>query len=92
MACTYILRCEDGELYVGSTNDINERFKTHQARRGSKFTKIHKPVEIVYTEQYETYQEAFKRERQIHGWSKAKKEALIAGDIELLKELSKSRS
>jgi len=88
MAYTYILRCEDGELYVGSTEDMDVRFKTHVAKRGSKFTKTHKPVEIVYTEQYDTYQEAFKRERQLHGWSRAKKEALIAGDIEKLKELS----
>ena len=58
---------------------------------GSKFTKAFKPIKLVYTEEYDRIDEAFKRERQIHGWSHAKKEALIKGDFDLLKKLSKSK-
>ena len=91
MAYIYILRCENDELYVGSTNDINDRVVRHKSGRGAVYTKHHKPEELIYTEEYETYQEAFKRERQIKGWSRAKKEALVAGDIEKLKQFSKSK-
>lgn len=92
MAYTYILRCGNGEFYVGSTNDLQQRLHQHQTGRGGQFTHCTPPVELVYTEEYPTYKEAFRRERQIHGWSHAKKEALINGDIELLKQLSKSKS
>lgn len=91
MATTYILRCADNKLYVGSTTDIEERIKRHNAGYVSEFTHLYRPVELVYKEDYDTYQEAFKRERQLKKWSLSKKEALIAGDIERLKELSKSK-
>ena len=90
-AATYILRCADNKLYVGSTTNIEERLKRHKAGYASKFTRLHKPVELVYKEEYNTYQEAFRRERQLKKWTLAKKEALIAGDIDKLKELSKSK-
>lgn len=91
MATTYILRCADNKLYVGSTTDIEERIKRHNAGYASEFTHLYRPVELVYKEEYDTYQQAFKRERQLKKWSLAKKEALIAGDFERLKELSKSK-
>ncbi len=91
MAYIYIPRCENDDLYVGSTIDINDRVVRHKSGRGAVYTKHHKPEELIYTEEYDTYQEAFKRERQIKGWSRAKKEALIAGDIEKPKQLSKSK-
>jgi len=91
MAHLYILRCANDSLYVGSTDNIEERIKKHKSGWGSQFTGSHEPIELVYTEEYTTYKEAFKRERQIKGWSRAKKEALITGDIELLKQLSKSK-
>lgn len=83
-AYTYILRCAEGPLYVGSTTDLEDRLRRHQSGNGSQFAKLHKPVELIYKEEYDTYQQAFKRERQLHGWTVAKKEALIKGDIELL--------
>lgn len=92
MAYTYILRCGDGKLYVGSTNDLEDRLREHQTMRGGRFTKLHQPVELVYSEEFDTYPEAFRRERQLHGWSIAQKEALIKGNIELLRNLSKSKS
>ena len=89
MAFTYILECSNGEYYVGSTSDIEKRLYEHQKGRGCAFTAAHLPVKLVYTEEYPTIEEAYKRERQLHKWSHAKKEALIKGDIELLKQLSK---
>ena len=86
---TYILLCANNTYYVGSTTNLEQRLKQHNAGHGSGFTKAHRPFTLVYTEEYNSYQAAFKRERQLHGWSHAKKEALIKGDIELLKELSK---
>ena len=91
MAITYILLCGNGEYYVGSTSDIGRRLQEHQSGRGADFTKGHLPVKLVYTEEYHTIEEAYKREKQLHGWSRAKKEALIRGDIETLKQLSKSK-
>ena len=81
---TYILRCADNKLYVGSTTNIEERIKRHNSGCASEFTHLHRPVELVYKEDYDTYQEAFRRERQLKKWSLAKKEALIVGDIEKL--------
>ena len=91
MPVTYILLCANNEYYVGSTSDIEQRLHDHQTGRGADFTKGHLPVKLVYTEDYSTIEEAYKRERQLHGWSRAKKEALIRGDIEELKRLSKSK-
>ena len=92
MACVYILRCGNGKFYVGSTEDLTDRMRRHNGGIGSDFTKLNRPLELVYTEEFPTYKEAFKRERQLHGWSHAKKEALIAGDIEKLKTLCKHKS
>ena len=91
MATMYILQCSNGEYYVGSTTDIEKRLNEHQKGRGCAFTKAHLPIKLVYTEEYSTTEQAYKRERQLHGWSRAKKEALIKGDIEELKKQSKSR-
>ena len=90
MAYTYILKCKNGEYYVGSTIDMKRRLAEHQAGLGGRFTSSHLPVKLIYTEEYQTIEDAFRRERQLHGWSRAKKEALIKGDVELLKQLSKS--
>lgn len=91
MAHLYILRCLDNSLYVGSTDNLEERIKRHKAGFASDFTKQHTIAKLVYTEKYPTYKDAFRRERQLKGWTRAKKEALIVGDIELLKELSRTR-
>lgn len=90
-AYTYILECANGQYYVGSTNDLDRRLQEHQKGLGGRFTKAHLPVKLVYTEQYQTVEQAFYRERQLHGWSRAKKEALIIGDLNKLKESSKSK-
>ena len=91
MAVIYILLCANNKYYVGCTSDLERRLLEHQSGRGADFTKGHLPFKLVYTEEYSTLEEAYKRERQLHGWSRAKKEALIRGDIEALKQLSKSK-
>ena len=77
---TYILRCANGQYYVGSTTNLDLRLKEHQEGKGCGFTKAHLPVELIYTEEYETAEQAYTRERQLHGWSRAKKEKLISGE------------
>ena len=96
MNVVYILLCANGEYYVGSTTNLAIRLKEHTSVdggffRGAKFTNAHCPVELVYTEEYQTEHEARIRERQLHKWSHAKKEALIKGDRDKLKELSKKK-
>lgn len=87
----YILKCANGSYYVGSTTELERRIQQHQSGEGGAlFTKAHLPIQLVYTEEFDRIDEAFNRERQIHGWSKAKKEALIRGDIQALQSLSKS--
>ncbi len=85
--CVYILVCTDGTYYTGSTNDVEKRFQDHLGGHGARYTKSHKPVKIIHQEKFATKSEALKREAEIKSWSKAKKEAIIAGSLELLKEL-----
>ena len=77
MNYTYILRCSDGTYYCGWTNDIENRLKTHNAGKGSKYTKVRLPVELVYYEEFETKEEAMSREWHIKKLSRAQKEELI---------------
>lgn len=88
---TYILQCGDGSFYTGSTKDLTLRIEQHKNGEGSNFTSSHLPVKLVYYESFDRIDTAFKREKQIQGWSKAKKIALIKGDIEKLKQLSKNK-
>ena len=87
----YILRLQSRGLYIGQTKDLNQRYKEHCSGQASRTTKLDSPIGIVYREKYQTLIEARKRETQIKKWSKAKKEALIAGDTAKLKGLAKSR-
>ena len=87
-AYTYILECANGQYYVGSTVDLERRLKEHRAGLGGWFTRRHRPVKLVFYERYSSVEEAFARERQLHGWNRAKKEALINGEAERLPGLS----
>ena len=91
-AYVYILRLESGNLYIGSTRDIDARCEDHYQGRACRTTRIDPPIELVYSEETESLTIALKRENQLKRWSRAKKEALIANDIEELKRLSKSRT
>ena len=89
---TYILRCSDDSYYTGSTNDIDKRIAQHQAGEGANYTKKRLPIELIYFEEFQRVDEAFLREKQIQGWSRAKKEALIKGNFQKLQEASKSKA
>ena len=80
----YILRCGDGTLYTGCTNDLPRRLQAHQSGRGAKYTRSRLPVELVYYEIFETKEEAMKRECAIKKLSRPQKERLIESDANLL--------
>ena len=88
----YILRCADDSFYVGSTRNLEYRLEQHKAGKGANHTKTRLPVKLVYYETFERIGKAFAREKQIQKWSRAKKFALIAGDIERLKALASTPS
>src|SRR3989338_5944263 len=85
---TYILLCADNSYYTGSTKYLDLRLKQHQSGEGANHTRKHGPVELVYVEVFNRIDHAFYREKQIQGWSRAKKEAIIRGEINRLKEFA----
>jgi putative endonuclease len=93
-AYVYMLRCADGSYYVGSANgnDLTRRMQEHEtgAYRGYAFTR--RPVQLVWSEYFDRIIDAIAVERQIKGWSRAKKEALIREDWKSLQVLARRRS
>ncbi len=95
----YILECSDGTFYTGSTKDLERRINEHQGskeagtkiknEKGANYTKVRRPVKLVYYEEYERIDDAFYREKQVQNWSHEKKLALIEGQTELLPKLAK---
>ncbi len=79
MAWVYILRCADGSFYTGSTTDLELRLWQHNEGLGANFTRKRLPVELAYAEESESVELAFVREKQIQGWSRRKKLAVIEG-------------
>lgn len=78
MNYVYILKCKDGTLYTGYTNNLEKRIKTHNSGKGAKYTRCRLPVELVYSEAYETKSEAMKREYYIKQMSRENKMKLIS--------------
>ena len=74
---TYILRCADGSLYTGWTNDLDRRLAAHQAGKGGKYTRAKRPVELVYSERFDTKSEAMRREWEIKQLTREEKLKLI---------------
>lgn len=77
MNYTYILKCSDGSLYTGWTNDLEKRINAHNAGKGAKYTKNRRPVELAYYEEFATKEEAMSREYAIKQLTRRKKEELI---------------
>ncbi|MBE6673986.1 MAG: GIY-YIG nuclease family protein [Ruminococcaceae bacterium] len=77
MNYTYILKCADGTLYCGWTNDLEKRIKTHIDGKGAKYTRSRLPVTLVYYEEFETSKEAQSREVKIKQLSRKQKLELI---------------
>ena len=78
MPFVYIVRCADGSLYTGWSVDVARRVKTHNAGRGGRYTRLHRPVELVYAEELPTRSDAMRRELAIKAYTRAKKLALCA--------------
>ena len=87
----YILRCSDGSYYTGHTDNLEARLAAHQSGAIPGYTFKRRPVSLVFSEQFLSREDAFERERQIKGWSRAKKQALIEQDWERLVSLSQSK-
>lgn len=84
----YILECSGGSYYVGSTKNLELRLAQHKAGEGANHTKKRLPIKLVYCEEYDRIDFAFYREKQVQGWNRKKKEALIEGIPEKLKEFA----
>jgi len=89
MPFMYILKCNDGTFYTGSTYNLEKRLLEHASGEGANYTTKRLPVELVYFEKYDRIDDAFNREKQIQKWSHAKKENLVLGNIDLLRQESK---
>ena len=76
----YMLKCSDGSLYVGHTDDLDARLRAHRTRHYSGYTAKRLPVELIHSETFATRDDAFAAERQLKGWSRAKKLDLADGD------------
>jgi len=88
----YILKCSDDTYYTGVTNDIDRRFAEHQeGENKNSYTFKIRSVSLVFFAEFSNIDYAIEKEKQIKKWSKAKKEALINGNYELLPELSKKK-
>ncbi|ANQ63330.1 GIY-YIG nuclease family protein [Staphylococcus equorum] len=74
----YIVKCKDGSLYTGYAKDIEKRIEKHNKGQGAKYTKIRRPVELVYQEMFDTKSEALKREYEIKTYSRQQKLVLIS--------------
>ena len=91
MPFVYMLRCSDGSYYVGSTWNLERRVNQHSGGEGAAYTRRRRPVVLVWSAEFQRIDEAFGWEKQIQGWSRAKREALIRGDEAVLRLLA-SRS
>ena len=89
---TYILECNDGSYYVGSTGNLEERLRQHNSDDlGAVYTRKRRPVVLVWAGEFPTVVEAYAFEKQVQGWSRSKREALIRGDFTALPALSKRK-
>ena len=79
MNYTYMLKCSDGTLYTGWTNNLEKRVEAHNSGKGAKYTKARRPVELAYYEEFETKEQAMKREYAIKQLGRKEKQKLIAG-------------
>ena len=93
-AFVYMLQCADGSYYVGSAtgDDLTKRIAEHESGAYPGYTFTRRPVRLVWSEHFERITDAIAAERQIKGWTRAKKEALIRGDWSSIKQLAKRRA
>ncbi len=89
MPWMYLLECSDGSYYAGSTWDLDGRVWEHEQGVGAAYTRRRRPVKLVFSAGFERIDEAYAFEKQVQGWSRAKRQALISGDWDGLPGLSK---
>jgi putative endonuclease len=89
---TYILECSGGYYYVGSTKNLEARIRQHFLGRGANFTRKNPPLRLAYLEWFPRIAQAFYREKQLQGWSREKKMAIINNQTELLPELAECQN
>jgi len=88
-AYAYILQCRDGSYYVGSTTHLEARVHQHQIGLGAAYTRHRRPVTLVWAALFETIPAAFSFEKQVQGWGRAKRQALIDGRLDHLPALAR---
>ena len=89
----YLVQCSDGSYYAGSTVNLDERIRQHNDPvLGAVYTRKRRPVVLVWAAEFSTIAEAFAFEKQIQGWGRRKREALIRGDFDALPALSRRKS
>ena len=88
MAWMYILLCADGTYYVGATRDLERRVSKHNQGSGARYTKGRRPVKLVFAAEFASMAEAYRCERKVHRWGRARREALIRGEIRLPGEVT----
>ena len=88
----YILHCADDSFYIGHTDNLDLRVAQHQTGEVAGYTASRSPVELVFAQECATREEALAAERQLKGWSRAKKEAMIRGDWSEVSRLARGRN
>ncbi|QWC85272.1 GIY-YIG nuclease family protein [Nocardioidaceae bacterium] len=92
MAWTYILECADGSSYVGSTRHLERRLSEHQQGLGAEYTRRRRPLRLAWSCEFSRIDEAYAFEKQVQGWSRKKREALMSGDFAGLPGLAMRRT
>jgi len=92
MFWVYILHCADNSYYTGHTDNLETRIAEHTLGNIDGYTSKRLPVKLIWSQECETREEALSAERQIKGWSRKKKEAMICGDWEEVSRLAKNKS
>jgi predicted GIY-YIG superfamily endonuclease len=87
----YMLRCSDTSFYVGHTDDLERRIAQHHDGALPCYTLSRRPLQLVYSQEFGTREEALTVERKVKGWSRAKKEALIVGDWQAINRLGRGK-
>jgi putative endonuclease len=88
----YLLHCADDKYYCGHTDDLQRRVAEHESGAFTGFTYKRRPIRLVWSDAFQTRDDAKTAEQHIKGWSRAKKKALIAGDWQRISELARCRS
>ena len=88
----YILRCADDSYYTGHTDDLERRIGEHQHGAGDGYTASRRPIELAWSQECATREEALNAEMQIKGWGRKKKEAMMRGDWDEVSRLARSKS